>query len=116
MSEFLTEAEVRNQMSLPGGGAYGRSAKLEIRNPVLALPSMRAIRALPREQRSPLGVLLRELANEAAEKADLSWRTNKGIMAAYWKAVSVYAKHLARAIDPGPRAKVSVKRAEEEKP
>jgi hypothetical protein len=86
--------------ALPGGGAYGRSAKIEVRNPVLALPSARRILDLPPEIRRPLGILLRELAAEADAKAEETWRARKGIMAAYWRAVATYAKHLARAIDP----------------
>lgn len=85
---------------LPGGGAYGRSAKHDVRNPVLGLPAARAILDLPPEQRRPLGLLLRQLAAEADGKAEEAWRTRKGIMAAYWRAVATYAKHLARAIDP----------------
>jgi hypothetical protein len=86
--------------SLPGGGAYGRSAKAEVRNPVLALPSARRILDLPPEQRRPLGVLLRELATDAATRAQKSLRQNKPWMFVYWRVVSIYAKHLARAIDP----------------
>lgn len=89
-----------NQHSLPGGGRYGRSAEIEVRNPVLRLASARAIRALPVEQRRPLGILLRELSKEADAAAETAWRKRKGIMAAYWRAVATYAKHLARAIDP----------------
>lgn len=89
-----------NDITMPGGGVYGRSAKAEVRNPVLALPSARLILALPPEQRRPLGILLRELAVDADDKAERSWRARKGIMAAYWRAVAIYAKHLARAIDP----------------
>lgn len=87
-------------MPLPGGGAYGRSAKREVKNPALALPSARAIQSLPIEQRRPLGILLRELAFEAREEADRCWHGGKGMMAAYWRVVSVYAKHLACVIEP----------------
>jgi len=86
--------------ALPGGGEFGRSARREVRNPVLRLPAARGIMALPANQRRPLGILLRELSAQAAEDAHRSWKTNKGIMAAYWKAVSVYAKHLAHVVDP----------------
>lgn len=93
---------------LPGGGIFGRSARREVRNPILSLPSAKAILDLPPEQRRPLGLLLRELARDADERAEGAWCTRKGIMAAYWRAVSTYAKHLARAVDPadarrGPR-------------
>lgn len=86
--------------ALPGGGEFGRGARREVRNPVLLLPASRGILDLPIESRRPLGILLRQLADQAAEQAQISWKQNKGIMAAYWKAVSVYAKHLARVIDP----------------
>lgn len=80
-----------------------RSARREVRNPVLRLPSAQKILALPVESRRPLGVLLRELSADANAQAQTSWRQHKGVMAAYWKAVSVYAKHLARVIDPTER-------------
>jgi hypothetical protein len=85
---------------VPGGGEFGRGARREVRNPVLLLPAARAILDLPIEVRRPLGLLLRQLADQANEEAKRSWARNKGIMAAYHKAVSVYAKHLARVIDP----------------
>lgn len=77
-----------------------RSARLEVRNPVLRLPAAASILALPIEQRRPLGILLRELAAQADADAERSWGQRKGIMAAYWRAVSTYAKHIAHAIDP----------------
>lgn len=86
--------------ALPGGGEFGRSARREVRNPILLLPAAREILDLPIESRRPLGILLRQLADQASIQAQISWRRNKGIMAAYWKAVSVYAKHLARVVDP----------------
>jgi hypothetical protein len=90
---------------LPGGGEYGRGARREVRNPVLLLPAAKMILALPVETRRPLGILLRQLAEQAHDQANASWKSNKGIMAAYWKAVSVYAKHLARVIDPASARK-----------
>ena len=86
--------------TLPGGGEFGRSAKAEVRNPVLKLPAARSVLALPVEQRRPLGILLRQLAFEAEVEAEKAWKRRKGIMAAYWRAVAIYSKHLARAIDP----------------
>lgn len=86
--------------ALPGGGEFGRGARREVRNPILLLPAAQGILALPIESRRPLGLLLRQLSVQAAEQAQGSWKSNKGIMAAYWKAVSVYAKHLAHVIDP----------------
>ena len=95
-----TVAELRGRVAMPGGGEFGRGAKREVRNPILSLPAARDILALPVDSRRPLGILLRQLADQANDQAQSSWRSNKGIMAAYWKAVSVYAKHLARVIDP----------------
>lgn len=75
-----------------------RSAKREVRNPILGLPQVKAIQALPPEQREPLRRLLIDLALESQIKAEKSWRTRKAPMAAYWKAVAVYSKHIARAL------------------
>lgn len=86
--------------ALPGGGEFGRGARREVRNPVLLLPAAQGILALPIEARRPLGLLLRQLADQANDGAHRSIKRNKFVMAAYWKAVSVYAKHLARVIDP----------------
>lgn len=92
---------------LPSGVDFGRSQRREVRNPVLRLPAAQAIVGLPIEQRRPLGILLRELADQANDQAEISWGQKKGIMAAYWKAVSVYAKHLARVIDPASARRAS---------
>ena len=80
-----------------------RSSRLEVRNPVLGLPSAQAIQELPAEQRRPLGRLLRELAADADRRAEECWAARKGALAAYWRTVSTYAKHTARAIDPADR-------------
>lgn len=77
-----------------------RSDRREVRNPVLALPSMKAMQALPKESRLALVAVLDDLAKDAAGRAEKSWRQNKGPMAAYWKAVSVYAKHTRAAVRP----------------
>lgn len=95
----MSGPEVTGNMPLPGGGVFGRSAKDEVRNPVLGLPSARAIMDLPEDQRRPVGILLRELAKECDDQAERSWRKRKGFQAAYWRVVCTYAKHLARVID-----------------
>ena len=77
-----------------------RSTRPDIRNPMLRLPSVAAIQALPIEQRRPLGTLLREMAVQARAEANRAWASGKGPMAAYWLAASIYAKHAARVIDP----------------
>ncbi len=77
-----------------------RSNKAEVRNPVLSLPSARRIQQLSPECRAELAALFRELSADARERAQRSWRQNKGPMAAYWKAVGAYSTHLYRAIRP----------------
>jgi len=78
--------------------AAERSARREVRNPVLALPAARALQALDPRTRAILADLLADLAADAAHRAQRSWAQHKGIMAAYWKAVSVYARHIRRAL------------------
>jgi hypothetical protein len=79
-----------------------RSAKTlrEIRNPVLGLPAVAAIEELDPQSRKILGALLRELGKDATSRAEESWTKGKGPMAAYWKAVGVYARHIARVVEP----------------
>lgn len=77
-----------------------RSLQRDVRNPVFRLPAAEAILALPLDQRRPLGILLRQLADQANAEAERSWKKRKGMMAAYWRIVSTYCKHIARAIDP----------------
>jgi hypothetical protein len=75
-----------------------RSSRIEVRNPILTLPSAHKLLALPPEQRDLLRSLLRELHADCTARADKCWRTHKAPMAAYWKAAAVYAGHIARAI------------------
>lgn len=67
-------------------------------NPMLALPGVKRMQTLPPESRDAIRAALLDLRFDAATRAEKSWRTHKAPMAAYWKAVSVYAGHLARAI------------------
>jgi hypothetical protein len=94
---------VETSPALPGGGAFGRSARREVRNPVLALPAAQRIAHLPREHRALLGALLRDLAAEANAKGYECWGSGKAMMGAYWRVVAVYSKHLAHVIDPRAR-------------
>ena len=75
-----------------------RSSRRDVRNPVLALPSIEALQALPQEAREALALVLADVSSDARIRADESWRKHKAPMAAYWKAVSVYAKHIRRAL------------------
>ena len=68
------------------------------RNPLLQLPSGQALASLSFEQRAPLEALLRELRSQANVEAEKAWAKRKGPMAAYWRAVSTYARHTAHAL------------------
>ncbi|RUR71931.1 hypothetical protein EJP67_33280 [Variovorax guangxiensis] len=75
-------------------------------NPLLRLPAGRALLSLPKEQRAPLEAVLRELRWQADQQAELAWKRRKGPMAAYFRAVATYARHLAHALSRGePREK-----------
>lgn len=83
-----------------------RSASPEVRNPVVLLPTARRVDSLPPEARALLADFLADLAQDARGRADECWRKHKAPMAAYWKAVSVYARHLSRVVRPSFRAPV----------
>lgn len=70
-------------------------------NPLLKLPAAQKVLALPPEQRAPLEALMRELRADADKLAEESWRKRKGPMAAYWRAVSTYARHVAHMLSKG---------------
>lgn len=70
----------------------------ERRNPVLQLRAVAELRDLDPETRAILVGLLLEIRAAGRANAERCWRRNKGPMAAYWKAVGVYAGHIARAI------------------
>ncbi len=84
-----------------------RSLRTDVRNPLLALPAMQQLLELPVEQRAAMRALLREVAADARARAEKCWRTHKAPMAAYWKAVAVYAGHTARALGKAPALKVA---------
>lgn len=97
--------------TVPGGGEFGRGLRADVRNPVLRLPAMQEILALPPDapiSRRQVGLIVRQLADQANAEAVRSQRKNKHMMVAYWKVASVYAKHVARAIDPTTTRKRSV--------
>jgi len=78
-----------------------RSSLPEVRNPILALPGAARFADLSPEARAALRGVLVDLSSDAASRAQAAWRKHKAPMALYWKAVSVYARHLAPAI-PAP--------------
>jgi len=73
-----------------------RSATAVVRNPVLALPAAADIQALPPEARAALRAVLKQISADARIRAEKCWKTHKAPMAAYWKAVAVYANHTSR--------------------
>jgi hypothetical protein len=85
-------------------------------NPLLRLPAARKLMALPAEQRAPLEALMRELRADADRNADESWRKRKGPMAAYWRAVSTYARHVAHALSKGHQVTAGVASSGEPQP
>jgi hypothetical protein len=73
-----------------------RSTRADVRNPLCSLPAVEQLRALPTESQSALKSVLREISADARMRAEKCWRTHKAPMAAYWKAVAVYANHTQR--------------------
>jgi hypothetical protein len=78
-----------------------RSARADVRNPVLRLPEAAALadwcRAHP-EGADHLWRLVRAISAQAHAEADRSWRQRKPPLAAYWRAMGVYARHIAAAL------------------
>ncbi|MHB0820084.1 hypothetical protein ACYCFK_17640 [Stutzerimonas stutzeri] len=70
-------------------------------NPLLKLPAGKALLQLPAADRARLEAVFRELRDQANAEAENAWRRRKGPMAAYWRAVSTYARHLAHALSRG---------------
>jgi hypothetical protein len=73
-----------------------RSSRRDVRNPVTALAAVQKLRQVAGKEL--LIELLLEIRTDALQRADKAWRTHKAPMALYWKAVGVYAGHIARAI------------------
>lgn len=80
-----------------------RSNRIEVRNPVLALPAIERIKDLDPNARKALADILGDIAKDARRRGDESWRKNKAPMAAYWRAVSTYSGHIKRAVRPEPQ-------------
>lgn len=67
-------------------------------NPLLQLAAGKALAALTADQRAPIEAVLRELRHQANVEAEKARAKQKGPMAAYWRAVSTYARHTAHAL------------------
>ena len=66
-------------------------------NPLLRLPAGQAMRRLPKADRARIEAVMRELRDQANTEAENAWRRRMP-MAAYWRAVATYARHLAHAL------------------
>ena len=88
----------RSTSDSPIKSVSDRSSRAEVRNPLTALPSFRALATLGHDERSALHALLIELRADARNRAAEAWLRRKPPMAAYWAAVGVYAGHAARAL------------------
>lgn len=75
-----------------------RSSRVEVRNPILTLPAVDALRSLDPAAQDALRLILLDLQRDARVRAEKSWRTHKPPLAAYWSAVGVYAGHIARTL------------------
>ena len=75
-------------------------------NPLLNLPAGKALLDLPPGDRARLEAVFRELRDQANTEAENAWRRRKGPMAAYWRAVSTYARHLAHALSKGEQGQL----------
>lgn len=73
-----------------------RSLRADVRNPLLKLPAAQQLAELPAPTRAALSGLLSQIASDARGRAEKCWQTHKAPMAAYWKAVAVYAGHTRR--------------------
>ena len=72
-----------------------RSARPDVRNPLLRLPSAADVAALPPEARAALRALALDASKAWRALAEECWRRHKAPMAAYWRAWAVNARHLA---------------------
>lgn len=68
-----------------------------IQNPLMNLPAAAAIIKLPPVAKAALRAVCLDLAKDAHAKAEYCWKKRKAPMAAYYRAVGVYAGHLAKA-------------------
>ena len=79
-------------------------------NPLLDLPAGRELVRLPRHERERIEAMMRALRDQANTEAEKCWQRRKGPMAAYWRAVATYARHIAHAVSrpPGDHAALDI--------
>ncbi|GKS89098.1 hypothetical protein [Acidovorax sp. SUPP2539] len=67
-------------------------------NPLLKLPAAQKRSELSPGERQFLAELMTELRQHANAEAEICWKRRKAPMAAYWRAVSTYARHIAHCL------------------
>jgi hypothetical protein len=75
-----------------------RSTRPAVRNPLLALRSITLLAQAPEAARANLQFLARRIARECADRAKDAWIRRRRDDAVFWRATSVYAGHLSRAL------------------
>lgn len=85
-------------MSRDPSQAATRARRANVRNPILTLPAAARLAAFSPSARTELRTVLLDLRRDAQARADDCWRRHKAPMAAYRKAVAVYAGHIARVL------------------
>lgn len=70
-------------------------------NPLLSLPAVAQLCALPPESQAAIRALLKDISADSRKRAEKCWRTHKGPMALYWKCLAVYANHASRLLKSG---------------
>lgn len=67
-------------------------------NPCLRLDAVKEIFEISRDAQEALSLVLVDLHIDAKKRAENCWKKCKPPLAAYWKGVSVFARHLAQVI------------------
>lgn len=76
-------------------------------NPLLELPAGRALLTLPDSDRLRIAAVMRDLREHANVEAETAWRRRKGPVAAYWRSVATYARHVGHACRRGAEGNLS---------
>lgn len=74
-------------------------------NPLLKTDAAKAMLELPEEDLARIEALMRELRAQAGKNAEKAWASRKGLIAAYWRATSTYARHIAHVCSKARAAK-----------
>jgi hypothetical protein len=69
-------------------------------NPLFDLPAAKELLALDEADRKRFARLFQDLRHQANQEAELCWKRRKAPMAAYWRAVATYARHVLHTLHP----------------